>query len=382
MNRVTQGQLKEFVLSFVKHMRETVSRYPNFEHTFPTYMWSPHRIVCTISKKNGVAIEFVERCKDWEISVRKTDKHIEEYIKTPLNNNIAFFEINGEFNRIENVNLVTGDFYNAFKDIIDCICKSTTIVMEKPSLFVRLNAGSVKLVNVGIAYVKDKQRTVKNIRFLWLISTSVKEYFTKEMAIQHAELEIRRYLDGLIPRIPITALVQALQKFEKLIYEDTDESDIQEFLKLHPFFLLIGYESYEFKPKLSENLIPDFVMKTSTGEYVIVELESPKKNLFTSGKFTPEHMDLKNARAQIEGYLNYIKNNIEHLRWKYPDIKAEKVHGLLVIGLSNNLTPEERDRLKQLNAELKNYEIRTYDELARGLKRFLDNLGVKYGPFG
>jgi len=365
-------------------MRESISQYPNVEHTFPAYMWSPYRITCVISKKNGVAIEFIERSKDWEISVRKTDRRIEEYlIKLPCNNDKAFFEINGEFNRIENVNLVTRDFYDAFKDIIDYLCKSTTFVMEKPCLFVRLKAGSVKLVNVGIAYVKNGRRIVKKIKFLWLISTSAKEYFTKEMAIQHAELEVRRYLDSLIPRIPITALVSALQEFEKLIYkEDTDESDMQKFLEAHPFFLLMGYESVEPKPKLSEDLKPDFIIKTPAGEYIIVELESPKKKLFTSGKFMPEHKHLKDAKAQIEGYLNYIKNNIEHLRWKYPDMKAEKVHGLLVIGLSNNLTPEERDRLKQLNAELKNYEIRTYDELARRLKQFLENLGVKYGSFG
>lgn len=385
MGMVTCGQLKEFVLSFVKYMRETVSQYPNVEHTFPIYMWSPYRIVCVISKKNGVAIEFMEKSKDWEISIRKTDKRIEEYLsKLPCNNDRAFFEINGEFNRIESVNLVTRDFYEAFKDIIDCLCRSTTFVMEKPCLFVRLKAGSVKLVNVGIAYVKNGRRIVKKIEFLWLIGTNAKEYFTKEMAIQHAKLEIRRYLDGLIPRIPITVLVSALQEFEKLIHEeDTDEPDMQEFLEAHPFFLLMGYESVESKPKLSEDLIPDFIIKAPAGEYIIVELESPKKKLFTRGKFMPEHKDLKDAKAQMEGYLNYIKNNIEHLRssGKYPDIKAEKVHGLLIIGLSDDLTPEERDRLKQLNAELKNYKIRTYDELARELKQFLENLGVKYGSF-
>jgi hypothetical protein len=256
--------------------------------------------------------------------------------------------------------------------------------MEKPILFVRVNAGSVKLVDVGIAYVKNGQRIVRRIGFLWLIGTSTKEYYTKEMAIQHATLETRRYLDALIPKIPVTILVKALQEFEELLHEeDIDEPEMQEFLKDHPYFLWMGYESVESKPRLSEDLVPDFIIKTPGGEYIIVELESPKKRLFTSGKFIPEHKHLKDAKAQIEGYLNYIRNNIEYMRsWRYSDMKAEKVHGLLIIGLSTSLTSEERDRLKQLNAELKNYEVRTYDELADRLKQFLENLGVKYGPFG
>ena len=381
MGSVSRGQLKKFVLSFVRHVKDVVSQYPNAELIFPEYMRQPWRIVCIISKKNGVAIEFIEKSKDWEIDVRKTDKRIEECVFHKLSDDEkAFFVVNGEFTRIENVNLVTEDFYNQFWDIIDCLSKSTTFVMEHPSFFVRVNAGDVKLVNVGIAYIRNGQRIVRNIKFLWLIGTNEKEYFTEEKARQHATLEIQRYLDALIPRVPITILVKALQEFEELIYEkDVNEQKMQEFFESHPYFLLIGYESVEPKPRLSEDLVPDFIIKTSGGEYVIVELESPKKKLFTGGKFMPESADLKNAKAQIEGYLSYVKNNIEHLRWKYPDIRAEKVRGLLVIGLS---TPEEKERLKQINAELKSYEIRTYDELAKRFKQFLENLGVKYGILG
>ena len=154
---------------------------------------------------------------------------------------------------------------------------------------------------------------------------------------------------------------------------------VNEFLKEHPFLLRLDYELVDPKPQLSSDIIPDFIIKTHRGEYIVIELEHPKKRLFTTDEYLSEYKDLKNAKAQIEKYLDFIRNQIGCLRSKYSDISAEKIRGLLLIGLSSDLTDKEKERLKRINARLMDYEIKTYDELIESLRQFLRNLGGKYG---
>jgi hypothetical protein len=146
--------------------------------------------------------------------------------------------------------------------------------------------------------------------------------------------------------------------------------------------LCLGYAEVNEKPKLSEELVPDFIIRTSTDVYLIAELESPRVHLFTRQRHLPESYELRAARAQVERYISFIRNNILYLRQKFPKISAENLRGLVVIGLNSNMSSEEKNRLKQLNYTLQGYEIRTYDELATVIANFLENLGVRYGPFG
>jgi len=146
--------------------------------------------------------------------------------------------------------------------------------------------------------------------------------------------------------------------------------------------LQIGYSQVFSKLELSEKLIPDFIIKTATGSYVIVELEAPRARLFTRQRHLPESRELRAARAQMERYLSFVKNNVLYLRQRFPELSVERLQGLIIIGLSSNMTNEEKERLKQLNYLFKEYQIITYDELVSRMKNFLENLGVRYGLFG
>lgn len=379
--KVSRHRLKEFIRTFIDYIHTVVSQYSDYELIFPPYMVYPHRIKCVVAR-NGVVIEFLNKADKLKIDVfHEENLSLEEYLSPKLSNeNKAFFVVNGEFTRIENINLITRDFYEKFKDIVDNLFGATTIVMDKPSSFVKVNRGSIKLVNVGIAFIDNDKSVVRKIKFLWLIGTNIEDYFTKEMAELHAKLEIQRYLDALIPKIPIVMLNKSIQQFEELVYsENVKEQDIFEFLKEHPFLLRLDYELVDPKPQLSSDIIPDFIIKTHRGEYIVIELEHPKKRLFTTDEYLSEYKDLKNAKAQIEKYLDFIRNQIGCLRSKYSDISAEKIRGLLLIGLSSDLTDKEKERLKRINARLMDYEIKTYDELIESLRQFLRNLGDKYG---
>jgi hypothetical protein len=95
-----------------------------------------------------------------------------------------------------------------------------------------------------------------------------------------------------------------------------------------------------------------------------------------------ETKELRKARTQMEEYLSFIRNNILYLRLKHPELSVENLQGLIVIGLDSTLTEEEKRRLSQLNYTLKDYQVKTFDELAEVLVTFLKNLGIRYGPFG
>ena len=160
--------------------------------------------------------------------------------------------------------------------------------------------------------------------------------------------------------------------------EDVKE-EVLNFLYHNPFILIPDCIHIEKKPPLNHERVPDFIVQTSSGYFIVVELESPRKTLFTKEKGFPEHKDLKNARAQIERYLEFVRNNILYLRHRYPDISAEKIRGLLVIGLKSNMTKDEINRLKTLNSHLHDYEIATYDELSDRIKTLAKLLLMRFG---
>jgi hemerythrin-like domain-containing protein len=142
--------------------------------------------------------------------------------------------------------------------------------------------------------------------------------------------------------------------------------------------LSLDVEQLLYKPKLSEEYIPDFIIKTSKRKFLVMEIEHPQARLFT--KQMDETKELRKARTQMERYLSFIRNNILYLRTKYPELSVENLQGVIVIG--STLTEEEKQRLNQLNYTLKDYQVKTFDELAEVLVTFLKNLGVRYGPFG
>jgi hypothetical protein len=88
------------------------------------------------------------------------------------------------------------------------------------------------------------------------------------------------------------------------------------------------------------------------------------------------------AQQQIRNYLAWAIEEKEFLRKRgVPEINADNVRGLLVIGRSSILTPIEIKRLQNLNAEVQNrYEIKTFDRIFGDNKVILGNLQKPEGP--
>jgi len=356
---------------------------------FPEYLSYCFHVKVIISKSHGVAIEFVDEVgnwesDNWEISVEETEERIENSVLPVISaDGGGFFEVAGSNVVLENLNLITNDFYSKYKHVIEPLSRATNMIRTNSGWFIKVkDGGDVRLIDVGIACIINNEDIVRKIKFLWLIGTNCNEFFTIDRAREHATEDVRRYLGRLMPRVPLSLLFATLQHYLKVINAKNIKEDIQKFLYYNPYIIELTAVHVEPKPKLSEKYIPDFLIETSFGEYLIVELEHPKAKLFTKEKGLPESRELRNAKAQIEKYLHFVRNNILYLKQKYPKLSVEKIRGMIIIGLSSTMDEDEKERLKQLNYNLRDYKIFTYDQLAQVVNAFLENLGIRYGPFG
>ena len=387
---VTKDALRSFILAYWGKLHELVLQvkqsYPTVDLNliFPQFMIKPFYIRGVISRRHGVAIEFIKPVDEIAIEVIETDKEVEEVVLPRLSDGAdPIFHIEGSFTEIEGLNIISEDFYRKYKDLIDALSRATNIIAKSNlGYVVKVTNGDVKLIDISIAYIERGQYRVRRIPFLWIFGTNDKDQFKRDVAVAYATRDFQKYLYRLAPHIPIEALLHVVKEYDKLVMrEDIREEEVLDFLYHNPFILALDCIYIEKKPSLNHEHVPDFIVQTSTGYFIVVELESPRKKLFTKEKGFPEHKDLKNARAQIERYLEFVKNNILYLKQRYPDITAEKVRGLLVIGLKSSMTKDEIDRLKALNSHLHDYEIVTYDELSDRIKTLAKLLLVRFGLY-
>jgi hypothetical protein len=354
---------------------------------FPEYLSYCFHVKGYISKTHGVAIEFIEPTGEWEadnwkIDIEEFDERVENFV-LPLipDGGNGFFEIDGEGNVLEDLNLITDRFFTKYKEVVKTLSNATNLLGKDVGWFVKVKNGDVKLINTGIACRIDGKDILKKIKFLWIIGTNNAEFFSENVAKHHATQDVQRYLARFIPRIPISLLMESIDYYNQLVHKkELTEEEVLKFLLNHPFMLSLDIEQLLYKPKLSEKYIPDFIIKTSKKKFLVVEVEHPQDRLFT--KQMDETKELRKARTQMEEYLSFIRNNILYLRLKHPELSVENLQGLIVIGLDSTLTEEEKRRLSQLNYTLKDYQVKTFDELAEVLVTFLKNLGIRYGPFG
>ncbi len=129
------------------------------------------------------------------------------------------------------------------------------------------------------------------------------------------------------------------------------------------------------KLRLGER-VTDFVFREPANEYLLVELESPLRELFR--KDGQQREELTHAFNQILDWRTYIEDN---LRTVQDDLGLTKIssnpNSLIVIGRSLSLTEENRRKLVTLQNQIPKLRILTYDDLIQSTKALAENL---FGP--
>lgn len=382
MSIITHSELESFIKTYLNRFYSLAANLSESQKhlLLPRYLSKKSEIMVTISKAKGASIRFKVTENKESISFQDTEKSIEDEVLPLLSREGSVFLIlDGQNQVLENINLIRKEFYDKHKDLIEKLTRSTNFIMDAPKKFVEVVSGDLKLIDCTLAFCKDGKDVLDRIDCLWLFSSNQSSDFSKKRAELLATMEYEKLVSILVNRIPIQTLIGTLSEYKKLIdNKNTTEPDMQTFFENNWTFLEIGAKRVLPKFNMGGDLVPDFIIETSDFRYIIVEIESPNVNLYTSETPPRPSRKLREADSQIKSYLNYARNNILFLHQKLPFLSEEKLKGLIVIGRSSTLSTEQKKRLDQDRAYSKDYDIVTYDELFQNLRAFLENLGFRY----
>lgn len=168
-----------------------------------------------------------------------------------------------------------------------------------------------------------------------------------------------------------------IEEFETLINSQrSTEYDIQKFLENHPKFLL-GHEYQKLYPQVvleredRGTLIPDFLVQPINKEFCdIVELKLPSAPLIVGNNNRKRFSSsIAEAAAQLRTYRDYFddKQRREAVRQRY-GITAYRPKLAVVVGRATEADPI---LYKQIQGDLQNIEVITYDDLIKKAKNFL-----------
>lgn len=291
--------------------------------------------------------------------------------------------ITGKGHSLRNINVITEDFYLKYKKIIEVLSRGVNFKIRGFGQFIRVRRGDVKLVDMAFACLLEGKDWLRRTKFLWIFGENSSTRFSPEIADELAKREYKEIISKAITKVPVHILLGTLSEYQKVLdRKDLIEEDMQKFLEKNPVLISVDYKKIYPKFKLGEKYIVDFLIQTSDLHYILVEIENPNDPLYTKEKLPKQDKELREADSQMKEYLSYVKNNILYLRNRLPELNVEKVTGLIIIGRSSRLTKKQLEKLERDNSQTIGYKILTYDELATKMRTFLENLGIRYSPFG
>jgi Domain of unknown function (DUF4263) len=165
-----------------------------------------------------------------------------------------------------------------------------------------------------------------------------------------------------------------LQRYEILIASHSDyEPAFQAFLTEHPQLLDPMAAEVWPQPRLHGAEIPDFVIRRFDDSYVVVEIETPAKQLVTSTNQMSASVTY--AVAQAAEYRRFIER-LPNAQMHFP--KIDQVACLVVVGFEQVLTTSQQQTLRNFNREHYGLQVVGFDWLAHRGRAVRENL-IKTG---
>lgn len=180
---------------------------------------------------------------------------------------------------------------------------------------------------------------------------------------------------------------QLIEKYYKMIEDkNNNENQVQEFLENHTAFIpmefLLNHQLHMncviSKFKLGNEMITDFAYLTKCSDYwnfVLVELETPKKTIFTNN---PNNVyfsaEFNHAYDQITSWKSYIEKNKDYVLKKIDKLKQPlndnnvRFKYVLVIGRNEEKDNFEKRRAMFAEKSRDDFRVMTYDSLASQYK--------------
>jgi hypothetical protein len=225
---------------------------------------------------------------------------------------------------------------------------------------------------------KEKKKRTKDLRKIIALKEILgekEEDFQKfrsqyKSIIEDFQLAKQREMADRIPE-----LRAKLKEFEHLLDNKTKkEKDYHKFLKENPWMFGSWYVDVRSKPLRSAQDIPDFELERYDGLHDLVELESPRDNVFVlRSRRLKQSVPLKDAISEMMQYIDeYIQKTPEVFYKETKEIY--KPYGFIIIGRDEGLNRRE---LRRHNSFLHRIEIWTFDDLVNRAKLSIDFLKEK-----
>jgi len=166
-----------------------------------------------------------------------------------------------------------------------------------------------------------------------------------------------------------------ITEFEALL--GGPEEPAHQFLKRHPELLSPTHKRVWSKLPLG-NRITDFVFCGQNEDYLLVEIESPVREVFR--RDGQQREQLTHAIDQITDWRIFIENNLATVRNEL-GLTGISVNpdSLVVIGRTSGITEENRRKLATIQNQNPKLRILTYDDVIQNAKAVAENL---FGPLG
>lgn len=376
MGIVSPSEIGEFLEDYHREADNILGKFHEDRfRIFPSYLTDNYRIHVLVSTTKGAAVKYEEASEGRSCTFQVTSEPSEDATLGKLFSlsKKCFFRNQGNNNVLENLNLLTKDFYDANRAIIDTLSKAANLVMDNPGKFVEVEAGDLRLVNVGLGYMKDGEAVVRNVPHTWLFASNSRASFSSQKAKSYAADHCNLFIVAAARNLPITRIEHLLDEYRTLLSRPgVKEEELQEFLKNNFLLLSMNARRVLDKHPLGAEFKLDFVLEEVDGTYTIVEIENPTFRLFTlGGQPTSE---LTHAISQVRDYRKWIESHQEYAREELPGLRSSP-RGIIVMGRDASLTIDDVRRLHDLNEEGRRfYEIMTYEGLMKRVETLLLNL--------
>jgi len=377
--------LKQVIRQYFKRLSVLITQIPSeFRRLLlPPYMlYTGFKSYLHIDPYGKMGFEIRrERASRFSIKTRRTKNPIEQEIFGILGDE-NMFRIGGRQGQLRQMVLTCRKFGERYRSKFPQ--NATVMNFVKPGITGPIKieeAADVKVIDVSIYWVVRNMPYVKYIPFSWLFGSA--DYIAEIDPLLHCESDFYSFLFGRLYEILTRGYTKPLDRTtqrkvlefyveliervqngftEKLAVTEADEYVFQQLLTRYKFFLCPEALMIEAQPLIPGKVLrkPDYCIHATNQKHIYVEIEPPFYKPFRKSIPSPR---LKAALKQV---AQWKKNLARQSPTK------ETIQYMIIIGLLDDLTKEEKDALETFSNAKEDLLIVTWNWVVRnieGLKR-------------
>lgn len=227
-----------------------------------------------------------------------------------------------------------------------------------------ISDGSLK--QYARTYLADLLQSLDNFDLLLPLGIAFSQL---GMISDHGASELIRAISARWLRIGPTVL----KEYNELIANHPSAEEMfQRFFCKHPQILDPMAKQIWSQPDLHGAQEPDFIIRRADNTYLIVEIETPGKQIITQA--AQLSADATHAEKQATEYRRFLDERLMESRNHFPEYKSGEC--LAVIGLENRLTGPQLNSLANANAGRHNVRIVGFDWLANRAQAIIENISA------